>query len=135
VVLHQEYEPPLAVHSDARSVINYHWEKMPLSEKDLQKIELLLGRINVLKQQGLFGFRIVASYLRRRVQPLKTRENYVFEYVGAEDPFRMVPMVELTEEEVLECLHKILKGVSVVPHRVDEYFASIPPPTMSCPSF
>jgi hypothetical protein len=58
-------------------------------------------RNKVLKQQGLTRFGIVASYLRRRVQPLKVREHYGFEYTGAEDPSLMVPTWELTEEEVL----------------------------------
>jgi hypothetical protein len=44
----------------------------------------------------------------------------------------MVPALELTEEEVLERLKKILKGVSVVPHMVPEYCADNPPPTVSC---
>jgi hypothetical protein len=44
----------------------------------------------------------------------------------------MVPVLELTDEEVLECLKKILKGVSVVPHPVLEYRADNPPPAVSC---
>jgi hypothetical protein len=44
----------------------------------------------------------------------------------------MVPALELTEEEVLECLKKILKGVSIVPHMVPEYRADNPPPVVSC---
>ena len=78
-------------------------------------------RICTLKQQGLTGFGIVSSFLCRRVQPLKERENYGFEYSRAEDPSHMVPALELTDEEVLECLQKMLKGVSVVPHAVVEY--------------
>jgi hypothetical protein len=62
---------------------------------------------------------------------LKARETYGFEYVGAEDPSRMVPTRELMEDEVLERLRKILKGVSVIPHRVDEYTAASPPPAIS----
>jgi hypothetical protein len=92
----------------------------------------LLDRIWVLKQQGLTGFRIIASYLRRRVQPLKARENYGFEYSGAEDPSRMVSALEVTEEEVLERLKKILKGVNVVPLTVFEYRADNPPLAVSC---
>jgi hypothetical protein len=63
---------------------------------------------------------------------LKARENYSFEYSGAEDPSCMVPALELTEEEVLERLKKILKGVSIVPHTVPEYCADNPPPAVSC---
>jgi hypothetical protein len=47
----------------------------------------------------------------------------------------MVPALELTNEEVLERLQKILKGVSVVSHTVPEYRADNPPPTVSCFTF
>jgi hypothetical protein len=63
---------------------------------------------------------------------LKARENYGFEYSRADDPSRMVLVLELTEEEVLERLKKILKGVSVVLHIVFEHRADNPPPTVSC---
>ena len=57
--------------------------------------------------------------------------NYGFEYSGAEDPSRMVLALELTGEEVLERLQKMLKGVSVVPLVVPEYCVNNPPPTVS----
>jgi hypothetical protein len=38
----------------------------------------------------------------------------------------MVPALELTDEEVLERLQKILKGVNVVPHTVPKYRADNP---------
>jgi hypothetical protein len=44
----------------------------------------------------------------------------------------MVSALELTKEEVLERLKKILKGVSVVPHTVPEYRADNPPHIVSC---
>jgi hypothetical protein len=47
----------------------------------------------------------------------------------------MVLALELTEEEVLERLKKILKGVSVVPHTVPEYRVDNLPPTLSCFTF
>jgi hypothetical protein len=43
----------------------------------------------------------------------------------------MVLALELTEEEVLERLKKILKGVCIVPHTVPEYRANNPPPAVS----
>ena len=107
--------PPLAVHYGSGPVVNDRWEKNPLTVDELQAIKLFLDRICALKQQGLTGFGIVSSFLRRRVQPLKERENYGFEYSRAEDPSRMVPALEWTGEEVLEHLQKMLKGVSVVP--------------------
>ena len=40
----------------------------------------------------------------------------------------MVPALELIDEEVLEHLQKMLKGVSVIPLAVLEYSAKNPPP-------
>jgi hypothetical protein len=57
--------PTLAVHSDSSPSVNDHWEKNLLSNEELKKIQPLLDRIRVLKQQGLTGFGIVASYLRQ----------------------------------------------------------------------
>jgi hypothetical protein len=107
--------------------VNDRWEKLPLPPEDLKKIKPFLERIKVLKQQGLTGFGIMANFLCRRVQPLKARERYGFEYARAEDPSRMVPTQELTEEEVLGCLRKILKDTSVAPLQVKEYTATNPP--------
>jgi hypothetical protein len=50
---------------------------------------------------------------------------------GAEDPSWLVPSEELTKDEVLQRLRKILKGVSIIPHRVDEHDAANPPPAVS----
>ena len=99
---------------------------------ELQVIKPFLERICALKQQGLTGFGIISSFLCHHVQPLKDRENFGFEYSGVEDPSRMVPALELTDEEVLERLQKILKGVSVVPLAVPEYCDNNPPPVVSC---
>ena len=66
---------------------------------------------------------------------MKEREHFGFEYSRAEDPSRMVPALELTDEEVLERLQKMLKGVSVVPLTVSEYSANNPPPAVSRFSF
>jgi hypothetical protein len=124
-------EPSLAVRSDAGLISNDWWEKTPLTAEELRKIKPFLDRIKVLKQQGLTRFGIITSYLHRPVRPLKAREHYGFEYAGAEDPSRMVPTEELTKEEVLERLHKTLKGVSIVPLRVDEFTDENLPPAIS----
>jgi hypothetical protein len=56
--------PPLAVHSNSGPVVNDRWEKAPLTDEELKKIKPLLEKIQTLKQQGLTGFRIIASFLR-----------------------------------------------------------------------
>jgi hypothetical protein len=127
--------PPLVVHSGSGPSINDRWEKNPLTSDELQAIKPLLERIRTLKQQGLTGFGIIASYMRRRVQPLKEREHLSFEYSGVEDPSWMVPALELTEEEVLERLRKVLKGVTIVPHVVSKYYGDNLSPTVSCFTF
>ena len=43
----------------------------------------------------------------------------------------MVPALELTVEEVLERLQKMLKGANVVPLTVSEFSANNPPPAVS----
>jgi hypothetical protein len=55
----------LVVHSDSGPSVNDCWEKNPLSIEEFKKIQPLFDRFWVLKQQGLIGFEIVASYLRR----------------------------------------------------------------------
>ena len=73
---------------------------------------------------------IVASFLRRRVQPLMQRVHYGFEYTGPSYPSRLVADAELTEEMILECLGRILGGVFVMPAQVDEYDVAHPPPAV-----
>ena len=75
-----------------------------MTTAEFQTIKPFLDRICTLKQQGLTGFGIISSFLHRRVQPLKEHEHYGFKYSRAEDPSRMVPALELTDEEVLEHL-------------------------------
>jgi hypothetical protein len=55
-------------------------------------------------------------------------EHLGFEYSRAKDPSWMVTALELTEEEVLERLRKVLKGVTIVSHAVPEYCGDNPPP-------
>jgi hypothetical protein len=98
--------PPLAIHFGFGPMVNDHWEKNLLMSDELQAIKPFLERIRNLKQQGLTGFGIVASFLHHRVQPLKEREHYSFKYSRVEDPSRMVLALELTDEEVLEHLQR-----------------------------
>jgi hypothetical protein len=73
--------------------------------------------------------------MRHRVQPLKERKHLGFEYSRAKDPSRMVPTLELSEEEVSERLRKVLKGVTIVPHATPEYCGDNSPPAVSCFTF
>jgi hypothetical protein len=82
-----------------------------LMVEELKKIKPLLEKIKTLKQKGLTGFGIMASYIHRRVQPLRARETYSFEYTSTEDPSWLVPLEELTEDEVLQRLRTELMNM------------------------
>jgi hypothetical protein len=43
----------------------------------------------------------------------------------------MVVALKLTKEEILECMRKFLKGVTIVLHQVEEYHVDHPPPLVS----
>jgi hypothetical protein len=73
-----------------------------------------------MKDQGLSGVGVVASFIRRRVQPLKERVHYGFEYTGYQDPAPVTPD-ELSEDEVLERLQDVLGVVSVIPYQFSEF--------------
>ena len=95
------------------------------------------SRMNSKRRNHIGGIKLVGMPIPHRInrviiKPLKERENFGFEYSGAKDPSCMVPALELTYEEVLERLQKMLKGVSVVLHTILEYCANNPPPTVSC---
>ena len=81
-----------------------------LSAIELEAICPFLKQIQAMKDQGLSGVRVVASFIRHRVQPLKERINYGFEYTSLEDPAR-VTTNELTEDEVLERIQNVLGSV------------------------
>ena len=59
--------PSLVVHSGSGPSVNDRWEKNSLTPDELQAIQPFLERISTLKQQGLTGFGIVSSFLRRYV--------------------------------------------------------------------
>ena len=69
-----------------------------------------------MKDQGLSGIGVVASFIRRRVQPVQERIHYGFEYTSLEDP-AWVTTDELTEGEVLERIQNVLASVQVIPYQ------------------
>ena len=107
-----------------------HIWKDKLSATETATLKPILARVKVLQQLSLTGNCIVASFLRRRVQPLMQMVHYGFEYTGPSDPSRLAADAELTEETILERLGRILGGVSVMPAWVDEYDAAHPPPAV-----
>ena len=56
--------------------------------------------------------------------------HYSFEYIGREDPARVMTD-ELSEEEVLERTQEVLGPVSVIPYQYPEHDHEHPPATVS----
>ena len=73
---------PLGTHSNDTLIPNVRWDKEPMSAAELEGIQPFLKQLSFMRDQGLNGVRIVASFIRRRVQPLQERVHYGFEYVG-----------------------------------------------------
>jgi hypothetical protein len=56
--------PPLEVHSNATPMPNTHWDKEVLSAMEIEGIRPFLNQIRAMKDQGLSGVRVVASFIR-----------------------------------------------------------------------
>ena len=78
-----------------------------MNATELEGIHLFLKKLSTMKGQGLNGVGVVASFIRRRVQPLQERVHYSFEYIGPKDLARVITD-ELTEDEVLERIQGVL---------------------------
>jgi hypothetical protein len=99
---------------------------------EIEGIRLFLNQIRAMKDQGLSGVGVVANFIRLRVQPLKDRVHYGFEYTECQDPTR-VTSIELLESEVLERLQDVLGAILVIPYQFWEHNHEHPPPVVSTP--
>nr|TKW00840.1 hypothetical protein SEVIR_8G138800v2 [Setaria viridis] len=98
---------------------NRRWLNQPIdSERD--QVDELLARIDVLKEKGLTGAVVAASFLKRRVQPLQLRQTWGYEYSGRSDPSRMSPD-DISIDEIMVRLNRMLKNVSGIPRIVEEF--------------
>jgi len=56
--------PPLEVHSNTAPVPNARWEKEPMNTTELERICPFLKQLLAMKNQGLNGVGVVASFIR-----------------------------------------------------------------------
>ena len=56
---------------------------------DLETVELLQVRLDVLMEAGLTGLNMVATFVQRRIVPLQDRPTLMHEYTGIHDPSRL----------------------------------------------
>jgi hypothetical protein len=73
--------PALAVHTNVGPSVNNRWEKEALTLSEIERIKPFFMEIKALKIRGLSGVGIVASFIRRQVQPLRERVHYSFEEI------------------------------------------------------
>lgn len=94
------------------------------------KISELLDALRTQIGKGLTGAVALVDFIRNRVQPLKQRHNYAFEFLGSKDPSRSSPR-DMSEAKVLEWVHKLIKDKMLKACTARRYSAERPPPAVS----
>ncbi|WVZ75398.1 hypothetical protein U9M48_023451 [Paspalum notatum var. saurae] len=80
-------------------------------KKHANQVDLLLEKIGAFRRRDLTNAKLVSTFLRRRVQPLRLRCLPMWEYIGSADPDRC-SIEEFTPEEVRLLLTAITDGAS-----------------------
>jgi hypothetical protein len=70
----------------------------------------LLACIKELREVGLRAEHVAFSFMKRRVQPLMSRDTLGFEYTGDDDMSRM-PGGDVDDEDIVERLTRIFKDM------------------------
>jgi hypothetical protein len=66
---------------DSRPVPGKHWDQDPY-EQPMSQVRELLALICNLRLRGLTGVAVMINYASRRLQPLKERAHFAYEYAG-----------------------------------------------------
>jgi hypothetical protein len=76
---------------DSRPVPDKHWDQDP-DEQAMSQVRELLALIRDLRLRGLTGVAVMINYANRRLQSLKERAHFTYEYAGSDfDRTREVP--------------------------------------------
>jgi hypothetical protein len=89
LVLHRKPCPQLPEKSGKPPIVRPEWNT-ELSKADLDQVDELLAIIAAHKEIGVTGASVIFSFLKRRIQPIQQRHTLGFEYIGVEDPSRML---------------------------------------------
>jgi hypothetical protein len=80
----------------------------------------------MLREAGLRAEHVAFNFMKRRVQPLMSRDTLGFEYTGDDDTSRM-PGGEVDDDDIVERLTRIFKDMpAYTACSVQEYSASRP---------
>lgn len=122
------HNPSLEVASSFSLVHHSKWSASPSVEEE-RGIVQLVPHLGALKLMDITAADVVASFLRRCIQPLQQRENLGFEYTGLEDPSRM-SLLEFSDEQLMEYLRRILPSRKEFPKSHIEFCAANHPPAV-----
>jgi hypothetical protein len=91
----------------------------------------LLAKIKALREAGLRAEHVAFSFMKRRVQPLMTRDTLGYQYTGDDGTSRM-PNDEVDDDDIIDRLGRIFKDMlAYTPCPVPEYSAAHPPNKVS----
>jgi hypothetical protein len=91
----------------------------------------LLAKIKALREAGLRAEHVAFSFMKRRVQPLMSRDTLGYQYTGDDDSSQM-PGGEVNDDDIVDWLGRIFKDMpayTLCP--VPEYSATRPPNEVS----
>jgi hypothetical protein len=99
-------------------------------QESIQLPELLL-KIKALREAVLKAEHVAFSFMKRRVQPLMSRDTLDYQYTSEGDTSRM-PGSEIDDDDIIERLGRIFKDMPAYrPCPVPEYSTAHPPNEVS----
>ena len=118
------------VNLEARVVQRASWRGV-LTLEEISQTDDYLHRIEELKNAGLTGVQLSSIFLKRRVQPLRTRSVFMWEYRGTDDVLRL-RADELSSTELDTFLRQIIKPSEVkTTLSIEPFSTANPPPAVS----
>jgi hypothetical protein len=106
------------------------WNTEQMMQEGIQLPELL-QKIKALREAELRAEHVAFSFMKRRVQPLMTRDTLGYQYTGDEDTSRMFGN-EVDDEDIVERLGRIFKDIPpYTPCPVPEYSVARSPNKVS----
>jgi hypothetical protein len=91
----------------------------------------LLAKIKALREAGLRAEHVAFSFMKRRVQPLMSRDTLGYQYTG-DDDMSWMPGDEVGDDDIVDRLGRIFKDMpAYTPCPVPEYSAARPPNEIS----
>lgn len=103
-VNHNEEGRPVPYEVTQIPVANERWKARP-DDNEMIQVNELLGEMDF---RNLDGVCVGSTFVIRRIQPLRERNNYMFDFQGENDPCRQSPL-NLTLQDLNESLGKMFE--------------------------